>query len=82
MTWQDNLYPVTYQFDPIAIERTREELLRNLEIERRTLAWATKARQPSLVRSLRRNVDRQARWVRNCETQLRLIEADPFKRGV
>ena len=79
--WQRDLYPVAYVTDRATVERACDELVRNLAIERRTLAWATKARQPSLIRSLRRNVDRQAGWLRNCEAQLRLIDAAPMMKA-
>lgn len=73
--WQRELYPVTYVVDAGMVERKRAALTRELERDRRAMWWAMKQRDGRMVGALRRDVDRKARYVRNCETQLRLIAA-------
>lgn len=80
--WQRNLHPVTYCHDRGMVERKRAALLRELTRDRFCLWQAMKQRDRLMVRAWRRDVDRKARYVRNCETQLRLIEAAaPFMRA-
>lgn len=72
--WQRDLYPATYL-------RTAEEVMpklkaaqANLAAERRYLARALKAGDRRAAEAYRKSADRYAGHVRNCLTQLRLIE--------
>jgi hypothetical protein len=73
--WQRNLYPVTYSTDRAFVERMRGRYERELARDRFCLWASLKQRDRLMVRAWRRDIDRKARYVRNCETQLRLIDA-------
>jgi hypothetical protein len=75
--WQRNLHPVTYS--TIA---DRDRVLARLEAQRREVAWARTCLHRMLKQGDRKaaaryraQLDRHLTYVRNCETQLRLIDA-------
>jgi hypothetical protein len=74
--WQRDLYPVTYATDEADVRRRLEECRRALANERAFMFHAMRnGWGRSSVAGIRRRVDDAARYVRNCETQLRLIAA-------
>lgn len=73
--WQRSLYPVTYSTDRAFVERMRGRYERELTRDRFCLWAAMKQRDRLMVRAWRRDIDRKARYVRNCTTQLYLIDA-------
>jgi hypothetical protein len=73
--WQRDLYPVAYVTDAFAVARKKQHLETELRITRRCMWKALKSGERRSVETYRKAVDRYARYVRNCEVQMRLISA-------
>lgn len=71
--WQRDLYPVTYQRDAEFVENRAAALREEINWARRCLHFHIKERDSRAVARYRVDLDRKQRWLRNCETQLRLI---------
>jgi len=68
-----NLYPVTYSTNEASIRVTLAEIEQNLTIERRMLAAAILSRDTTIVRSVRRCIDRFESCARNCRERLYVL---------
>lgn len=74
--WQRNLYPVTYERDAAVVQRKLASCQQALANERAFMFEAMRnGWGRSSVSAVRRRVDEAARYVRNCQTQARLIAA-------
>lgn len=71
--WQRDLYPVTYQRDAEFVENRAAALREELSWSRRYLHVYLKERDARSVARYRADIERKERWLKNCETQLRLI---------
>lgn len=73
--WQRDLHPVTYERDDAYVRRALAECRAAVATQRRLMFSLMKHGHRAAAGMARRRLDDLNRYVRNCEVQLRLIDA-------